>query len=180
MTEFSVPPKEVLEQRLRYEPESGKLFWLPWTGAPKGWRGRWEGKEAFTALKPNGYAFGHMTLGEGERKKHYRMYAHRAVWKMVHDEDPEFVDHINGNRLDNRIANLRAVSRQENAINKRLRSDNGSGHHGVWETKHGTWRAYIGLGNRSTLIGTYPTKEYAIVARQAAEKVLGFHENHGK
>lgn len=180
MTIFKIPTKEQLGQRVRYEPETGKLFWKPWPEAPKGWKERCEGKEAFIAGKDNGYLFGTVTFHEDGRVMKYRAYAHRAIWKLVYGDEPEFVDHINGDRQDNRLSNLRAVTRQENAINKRLRSDNQSGYHGVRETRHGTWRAEIGLGGKSTIIGTYPTLEYALVARRAAEKVLGFHENHGK
>lgn len=179
MTSSKIPSRELLRQRLHYDPETGKLFWKPWSEAPKGWRGRCEGKEAFNNVKPNGYLCGSITTYLDGAAVAAHLYAHRVVWKMMNDGEPEFIDHINGNRQDNRIDNLRNVTRQENAINKRLRSDNASGHHGVWETQHGSWRAFIGLGGKATLIGTYPTKEYALVARQAAEKVLGFHENHG-
>lgn len=179
MIALDIPPQELLLQRFKYDPDTGKLSYLPWPDAPKGWRARCEGKEAFTSWTPNGYLFGSIAIDTAEGRKKYRCYAHRVAWKMTHGTDPEFVDHINGDRSDNRLANLRSVTRQENAINKRLRSDNLSGHHGVWQTNEGKWRAYIGLGGKQTIIGTYPTMEYALVARQAAERVLGFHENHG-
>lgn len=179
MTTHKIPPQEVLAQRLRYDPDSGKLFWLEWSDAPKGWNERLAGKEAYTCKHGKGYTYGTMTIKDGDRVVAYRSYSHRTVWKMAYGNEPEFIDHINGDRQDNRLENLRSVTRQENAINKRLKKGNKSGHHGVWETKEGSWRAFIGLGGKLTQIGTYPTKEFALVARQAAEKVLGFHENHG-
>lgn len=59
-------------------------------------------------------------------------YAHEIIWKMVHgDYDQMDIDHINLNRSDNRLANLRLVTRGENNLNKPVRSDNRTGIKGV-------------------------------------------------
>lgn len=53
-----LPSAEYLRKRLRYEPETGKLFWLDYEGMPQRWRTRWVGKEAFTHVKSHGYRVG--------------------------------------------------------------------------------------------------------------------------
>jgi len=90
------------------------------------------------------------------------------------------VDHINGDRLDNRRANLRVVTPQRNQVNrKRLNRNNTSGVRGVSfrpnlsSTK--PWRAQIMVNRRAIHLGLFETREEAIVARQAAE-LLHFGE----
>lgn len=62
----------------------------------------------------------------------YDMFViHRVIWKWHNGDEPKFIDHINGNRADNRIENLRACSRSENCQNAKISSNNTSGYHGV-------------------------------------------------
>lgn len=58
--------------------------------------------------------------------------AHRIIFKMVHGYDPEFIDHINRNSIDNRIENLRSVSISDNNKNTKKRKDNASGYINVY------------------------------------------------
>ena len=79
------------------------------------------------------------------------------------------VDHINGNTLDNRIANLRLASRSENCRNQGKRRNNTSGFKGV--SKHGTkWQAYISTPKGRLFLGTFDTPEDANEAYQAAAR----------
>lgn len=82
-------------------------------------------------------------------------------------------DHINNDRLDNRIANLRRVSHSENMQNSKPRSS--SGYKGVSATRNGNkWRAYIKPFKKQLNLGIYDTKEAAAVAyNSAAEKFFG-------
>ena len=66
-------------------------------------------------------------------KKHH--LTHRLVYLMHHGHLPKFLDHINNNRLDNRIENLREVTRTQNNLNQNLRKDNSSGHSGIYFSK---------------------------------------------
>jgi hypothetical protein len=97
----------------------------------------------------------------GERKQ---VFLHRQIL----GEPEAQVDHINGNTLDNRVANLRPCTHAENTRNHRLTRANTSGYSGV--TRSGKkWEAAIGLGGKWTYLGRFATKELAIAARQAAE-----------
>jgi len=96
--------------------------------------------------------------------------AHKIVWAMEHGEYPEFVDHINGDRTDNRIENLRSVTRQQNNMNKATRSDNSSGVTGVrWHTQRKKWNARIILNGKEKSLGMYNDFNSAVEARMKAE-----------
>ena len=83
-------------------------------------------------------------------------------------------DHINGDRLDNRRANLRVCTHAENARNRGGDSRNKSGYKGVNSSKNGKrWMAYIRLAGKTTNLGTYDTKEEA--ARAYDEAALSLH-----
>jgi hypothetical protein len=106
---------------------------------------------------------------------------HRLIWKLVHGEDPEQIDHINGKPLDNRITNLRSVTHQENLRNRKLPSNSGTGAQGVhWRKRDSVWIAHIWIGGKQKYLGTFTNKQDAVAARKAAEKEHGYHENHGR
>lgn len=110
-----------------------------------------------------------------------RCLAHRIIWKMVHNEEPPEIDHINGDRADNRLCNLRAADKKMNTKNKCLSSRNTSGVNGVyWDSKRKRWMANIKANYKTTYLGMHKNKESAIAARKSAESKLGFHPNHGR
>ena len=102
-----------------------------------------------------------------------RLYqAHRIAWLLTHGTWPDGdIDHINGIRSDNRIANLRDVSRSVNQQNlKRARRDNQSGLLGVKQTRSGSFEARINVHGRYVHIGTYPTAHEAHAAYLSAKR----------
>jgi hypothetical protein len=107
---------------------------------------------------------------------------HRLIFVYMEGVEPEEdVDHINGDRSDNRWENLRKVSRRENLRNAGLRTDNNSGVIGVCFSKsHNKWIANISSDSKRINIGNFDTKEEAIKAREEYEKLLNYHPNHGK
>lgn len=73
-----------------------------------------------------------------------KIHAHRLVWLWHGLELPEQIDHINGNRADNRIENLRAANYVTNAYNSKIKSDNTSGVKGVsWCNTYNKWVVQI-------------------------------------
>jgi len=107
-------------------------------------------------------------------------FTHRLIYKLVHGEDPEYVDHVNGDRADNRITNLRSVSKKENERNVKRHSTNTTGHTGVYKFGDRRWRAQICVDDKHIHLGTYDTLPEALQARKDAEKKYGFHANHGR
>jgi hypothetical protein len=93
-----------------------------------------------------------------------KIQAHRAAWLYVHGEFPSGqIDHINGVRDDNRLANLRDVTPAINSQNQRgPRRDNKSGFLGVvWFAPTSQWRARIHFKGKGRHLGLYPTAEEA-------------------
>lgn len=163
--------REYLLARLRYDPETGKLWWREYPSHPAKWNGRCAGEEAFTAVS-NGYRVGIIDC-----VKHY---AHRVAFLMYFGEEPDQVDHVNRNRSDNRAVNLRGVDPGVNSKNLPKNPRNTSGATGVCLRPSGRWAARIRVDGFTFNLGTFDRFEDAAAARSAAERRYGFHENHGK
>lgn len=88
---------------------------------------------------------------------------HRLAWLMETGEWPaNDIDHINGDRADNRWENLREATRSQNNGNMRLRKDNSSGFKGVcFHPQSGKWRAVIWAKGRRHHIGLFATPKAA-------------------
>lgn len=82
----------------------------------------------------------------------------------------EYVDHINGNTLDNRRMNLRVCSNAANLRNGRLRINNRSGAAGVFQHKSNIWTAYIKVNYKRKHLGSFRTFQEALNARKQAER----------
>lgn len=151
---------------LSYDPESGILTW-------RVSRGRVSAGHVAGYAAHNGYS--------GIRIDGRCYYAHRVIFAWMTGRSPEFVDHINGARSDNRWVNLREVTRSENGMNMKVPSTNKSGVIGVfWNKGKGKWTAKIKRQQRTTNLGHFERLSDAVSARREAEKRLGFHENHGR
>jgi len=113
-------------------------------------------------------------------------YAHRLAWLYMTGEWPKNqIDHINHEKLDNRITNLREVTNQENGRNQKPRKQSKSGAIGVSpyirEGRCDRWQAQINSSNGTPVhLGFFIRKEDAVLARKKAEVLYGFHPNHGK
>ena len=176
-----------ISKLLKYDPETGKLFWLPrpvemFSGARYGgasatckiWNTRHANKEALTSLTPKGYMHGGI---------HRRLYsAHRVAWLLHSQRWPiGQLDHINGIKTDNRILNLREVSVAENQRNRPIQKNNKSGFCGVsWHSHKGQWAVRINSDGRTITVGYYSDLQEAVEARSQASIKHGYHPNHGR
>lgn len=180
MAKRPLPSVEVLRQLLRYEPETGKLFWRErgpeWFKCERDrkiWNTKNAGNEALNYLH-KGYFVGTL-LG-------VRVQAHRAAFAMhIGDWPSGCIDHVNGDTGDNRICNLRDVSIAENGRNQKRRSTNKSGTNGVsWDRASGKWRAQILANGKKINLGRFENKADAVAARAKADVKYGYHPNHGR
>lgn len=101
--------------------------------------------------------------------------AHRLAWLYVHGEWPtEQIDHINLDKKDNRIANLRLATNAQNHANKPLQSNNTSGVKGVvWDKARSKWIAQIKVGGKNIHCGRYVDFDEACAVR--AEAMQQYH-----
>jgi hypothetical protein len=145
---------ERLRELLIYAPETGRFYWRASRGSAAA------GTEAGNADR-DGYR---VICIAGVRH-----FAHRLAWLHVHGEHPSReIDHRNGNRADNRIANLRESSRVQNARNATRR--NPSGFKGVRRNRR-KWRAEICVNGRRIYLGNYSTAEQAAEAYDKAARL---------
>lgn len=152
-----------LRELLSYSPETGGLFWLIDRG-PRARVGQRAG-----SLSAQGYC----VVGVDG---HHNLFAHRIAWAIYHGSWPAGeVDHINGDRTDNRISNLRDVATHQNHQNMRkARRDNKTGLLGVSMCK-GRYRAQIQADGKKRWLGEFDTPEAAHAAYISAKRVLHSH-----
>lgn len=134
---------------LRYDRDTGAFFWIKSTSKKK-----LVGKIA-----------GNITRGYWEIAIDGRQYkAHRLAWLYELGRWPvKDIDHINGERADNRFLNLREATRSQNCMNRGYRR-------GVaWHSQMGKWRAYITIKGRQKSLGLFDKKDEAFAARKIAE-----------
>jgi hypothetical protein len=167
-----MPTREELKEMLFYEESSGFLFWRIRANRQSRWNSRYAGKRALY-VPTRGYCHGTI---EG-----VRYLAHRIFWKMATGLEAVTIDHIDGDRSNNRIQNLRNVTKAENLKNKGVSLKNKTGHTGVFmKPNDSKWIAYIDSDSKRHYLGRFFTFEEAVIARKQAEIQYGFHENHGK
>lgn len=170
---------EYLHECLIYDADTGVMSWrerpashFKHAQAMRCWNGRYAGP--ITSIGFHGYIIVQL---------HNRPYmAHRIAWAFVNGAWPSGdIDHINGIRHDNRLENLREVTRAVNNLNKRRYDRSTTGIAGVnWDEKLGKWRAHITRDKQRHYLGLFTEINAAAAARKDAERRLGFHENHGR
>lgn len=97
---------------------------------------------------------------------------HQLIFLMHHGYIPEYIDHIDGDKLNNRIENLRSATKSENALNKKVRVDSFSGIKNVhWYAPLNKWAVKLSVNKKQKHIGYFSDLELAeLVAIEAREK----------
>jgi hypothetical protein len=135
------------------------------------WNSRFAGKPALCTLSSKGYLAGRI-LGRTVK-------AHRAAWAVAYGEWPERqIDHINGDRSDNRLSNLRQASNSQNCCNQRPRPGasrfKGVSPYFIRERNTGRWLAKIYKDGREIVLGRFDCeREAAIAYNEAAIRLHG-------
>jgi len=112
---------------------------------------------------------------------HKLQKAHRLVFLYHHGYLPPQVDHINGDKDDNRIENLRAADNSKNMMNRKAMRNNTSGHKNVyWDKEFGKWAVKIRLNKKLHNLGRFNDMNEAVAAAHTGrEKLHGEYANHG-
>ena len=171
MTEHEIAP-EILQSVLKYDPETGRLFWLRRADARECWNTRYAGKEAFTSLTSDGYRQG------GIFGKVY--LAHRVIWTLETGAWPaEFLDHIDGCKANNRLSNLREATCGQNCRNRKSHRGSSSKYLGVsWNKVREKWQAFIRTDGKQKFLGLFEyEKEAALAYDRAARTHFGAFAN---
>lgn len=146
-----LPRIEELRDRLTLLPGTGTLVWRERAGAPKQWNTRYPGTVAGSVGRA-----GYIQINLSGRL----YFAHRIVWALANGVDPYplEIDHVNGNRSDNRPLNLRVADRQLNLLNSRSR---GLWPKGVYRTQRGRFMAQSKAKGKPVYLGLFDTPEEA-------------------
>lgn len=131
---------------LDYDPETGILIWRA-------------GRKRAGAVAGTVHRTGYLVISFDNRLflGHRIAWAHQTgVWPLL------CIDHINGVRLDNRFANLRDATYQQNAVNSKARG--AVGIKGAYLRSSGNWQAIIGVNGKARALGTFSSKEEASAA----------------
>lgn len=173
---------EILNELLDYDELTGELTWKhrhpDWSATPshsKMWNTKFAGKKALSYKDTKGYLCGNVL---------YKLQrTHRVIWCMVTGGWPENdIDHIDGDRTNNKWSNLRSVTKYENKRNMSIRSDNSTGVVGVsWDTRKLKWSVRItDTDSNHKFKGYFSDFNQAAEVRKYWEGVYKYHENHGR
>lgn len=156
----------LIRSLLDYDPETGAF-----TRKYKPKKGQWKIGDRVGGIDAHGY----VQINIAGRA----LKGHRLAWLHYFGEWPSGqIDHINHDRADNRIANLRVTDNAGNHKNRPMQRNNKTGCVGVsWDRC--AYVAYITVNGVNTKLGRFADLESAVAARKKAERESGFHENHG-
>lgn len=162
---------DTVKRFFRYDPDTGEFRRIAFVNNQGV---LYQRESAVESKHQHGY---YIAVVEGKRHR-----VHHLVFLYMTGSLPDKpVDHINGDRTDNRWCNLRLVEKVDNQKNQGVRTDNSTGCTGVyWYPPLSKYQAQITVAGKRVHLGYFGALEDAVTARRAAEAKYGFHENHGK
>ncbi len=155
-----------LKELLNYDSELGVFTWIkPTSNRVKA--GQLAGtfnSMGYTTIKLDGYLY----------------LSHRLVWLYINGYWPTEIDHIDHDKLNNKISNLRDTSHASNMKNQKIRNTNTSGVNGVsWDSDRKKWQCKIYVNKKTIHLGRFASIDDARNARSDADKKYFYHQNHG-
>lgn len=145
---------DLVKEYVEYDPDIGSFIWI---------KRRRRVTVGMAAGSVNAHGYLHIRFN-GQFLK-----AHRVAWFLFYGVWPDqMLDHINGERADNRIANLRLATPTQNSANRG--ANVGTGKLKGTRFQKGKWEAYVGINGRFQYLGRYPTELEAHAAHVAASK----------
>jgi hypothetical protein len=155
-----------LRELIHYDPETGIFMWRKRANDFGGWNKKFAHTQAGRAMKRR-------IPYRQIRVDNKQYYAHRLAFLYMTGEWPiEYVDHIDGDGLNNRWNNLRAATNQQNQFNSGKSATNTSGYKGVcWDKNTKKWQAQIRINKKSKYLGQYATPEEASAAYQCVSRL---------
>ena len=163
-----LPPLDELRRVLDYNPATGIFTWLVSRGrAPAGTEAGFTDNKGYRVITVNW--------------RHY--FAHRLAWVFSTGENPTLqIDHIDMNKSNNRMSNLREATSAENKYNVSIPERNTSGIKGVsWDKKSQKWKAQIQVRRIYHHLGFFRSIEDAAeVVKAARSRLHGDFANHGQ
>ena len=155
-----LPNIDLIREWLDYDPQTGLITWKK-----DRWYNAKQGQQAGSICSTTGYR----RIRLGSQKK---LQAHRLAWLLHTGSDPypNEIDHINGNKQDNRISNLRLVTKRKNQLNRKaVNVNNTTGHTGVYACD-GKWMAGLSVAGEFRRLGVFDSKDAAIAAWTRANR----------
>lgn len=184
----------LIKELLYYDEKEGQLYWKirgqhlfsptikTKQQSANAWNARYAKTKALSSEVGDGYRSGCINIDN----KKYRISHHRAVWFLNYGYWPNNIDHIDHNKENDKLENLRDVTPLENSQNVSMHKTNKSGITGIshrlvngeW---NGKWRAIVWNNRKRKYLGDFTSKEEAIKARENfLSSVNTYHPNHGK